>query len=89
MNVILWILAGGVAGWVGCSAFHLNAARGLVVSSIIGVIGAYFGGNFLAPIIHGTTGNPGDFSPIALLIAFVSAIGSLAIGDMMYEHFGL
>ena len=88
MNVMLWILAGGVVGWVGCSALHVNAARGLVVSAVIGVVGAYFGGQVLAPIFHGTTGNPGDFSSFALLIAFASAISCLMISDMMYERFG-
>lgn len=89
MNVILWMLAGGVVGWVGCSALHVNAARGLVVSAIIGVVGAFFGGQVLAPIFHGTTGNPGDFSSFALLIAFASAVGCASISDMVYERFGV
>lgn len=88
MNVILWILAGGIVGWVGCSALHVNASRGLVLSAIIGAVGAFFGGNVLAPIF-GMLAVRGDFSPFALLIAFTSAVVCLSISDMMYERLGV
>ena len=85
---MLWILAGGAVGWVGCSALHVNAARGVVLSTIIGGVAAFFGGNVLAPIL-GPPAVMGDFSPFALLIAFTSAVASLSISDMMYERFGV
>jgi uncharacterized membrane protein YeaQ/YmgE (transglycosylase-associated protein family) len=89
MNVVLWLIAGGAVGWVACSTLHVNASRGLVVSAIIGVVGAFFGGHVLAPIFHGATVNPGDFSPFALLMAAASAIACVVVSDMMYEHFGV
>ncbi len=89
MNVVLWLIAGGAVGWVACSALHVNASRGLVVSAIIGVVGAFFGGHVLAPIFHSATVNPGDFSPFALLTAAASAIACVVVSDMMYEHFGV
>lgn len=88
MNVVLWILAGGLVGWVGCSALHVNAARGLVVAAIIGIVGAFFGGHVLAPIFNGAVVEPGAFSPFALLIACATAIGCTVISDMMYDRFG-
>ena len=87
MNVMIWILAGGVAGWVGCTALHMNAARGLVLSAVIGAAGAFFGGNILAPMF-GAHSVPSDFSPFALLIAFTTAVAFLSISDMVYERFG-
>ena len=88
MNVMIWMVAGGIVGWVACTALHLNAARGLVVSAIIGIAGAFFGGHVLAPIFGAAVGETGAFSPFALLVAAASAIACLTISDMMYERFG-
>jgi len=88
MNVVLWILAGGIVGWVGCAALHVNAGRGLIVSVIIGMVGAFFGGHMVAPIFNSASAVPGDFSPFALLVAAASAIGCMVVSDMMYEQFG-
>jgi uncharacterized membrane protein YeaQ/YmgE (transglycosylase-associated protein family) len=88
MNVFLWILAGGLAGWIACTALRLNVSRGLVISAIIGGAGAFFGGHVLAPIFGAHAGEAGAFSPFALLVAVASAIGCLSLSDMMYERFG-
>ena len=45
MNVIMWFVAAGAAGWVACSLADLNAARGLVASGLIGTVGIVFGGD--------------------------------------------
>jgi len=87
MNVVLWIVAGGVVGWLACTALHLNVSRGLVVSAVIGIVGAFFGGHVLAPIFGAQVGEAGAFSPFALLVAAATAIGCLTISDMMYERF--
>ena len=87
MNVVMWLLTGAAVGWVACSALHLNVARGLVVSAVIGVLGAYFGGHMLAPAVGGSLDEAGGFNPLALLMAAVSAIACLKVADMVYERF--
>jgi uncharacterized membrane protein YeaQ/YmgE (transglycosylase-associated protein family) len=88
MNLVLWLLAGAVVGWIACSAMNMNTHRGLVVSAIIGVAGGFFGGHVLAPMV-GTLEEAGGFNPIALLMAIVVAIACVTISDMMYERFGM
>ena len=87
MNVIVWLLAGAAVGWVACSALNLNAGRGLVVSALIGVVGAFFGGHVLAQAFGGEANAAGGFSPFALLVASVSALATLKIADVVYERF--
>jgi hypothetical protein len=41
MNLMLWLVAGGFAGWVGFRFIGANAGRGLLMSMVIGVCGAY------------------------------------------------
>ena len=88
MNIALWILAGGLVGWLAVAQLHLNASRGLVISAMIGAAGAFFGGQVLAPMISGAAVSPGGFSALALLIASASAIACLSLTDMVYERFG-
>jgi uncharacterized membrane protein YeaQ/YmgE (transglycosylase-associated protein family) len=86
MNVLIWLLGGAVAGWITCSVLQLDVARGLTVSTIIGIVGAFFGGNALAPA-PALTGFPGAsvLSPFAVLVASVSAIACLKIAGMLHK----
>lgn len=88
MNVMIWMVAGGIVGWLACTRLRLNVARGLVVSAVIGVGGAFFGGHVLAPLFGASVPEAGAFSPFALLVAAATAIGCLTISDMMYKRFG-
>ena len=87
MNVALWIVAGGVLGWLGHAYLNKNAARGLIVAAVIGAVGAFFGGHVLAPIF-GSVGSAGEFMPFALVVACASAIACLVVSDMVYDRFG-
>jgi uncharacterized membrane protein YeaQ/YmgE (transglycosylase-associated protein family) len=87
MNILIWLLAGGAVGWIACSVLNLNAARGLMVSAIIGVLAAFVGGYLLAPAFGVGVDETGGFSAFALLVASASAIAALTIADMLYERF--
>lgn len=88
MNIVMWILAGGVIGWRAYAALGANAERGLLVSIIIGTVGGFLGGNELAPMIGGAAPSPGDFSLFALFVAAVSAAGFLTISDIIHKRYG-
>jgi uncharacterized membrane protein YeaQ/YmgE (transglycosylase-associated protein family) len=88
-NIILWAIAGGVAGWIGYSFMDLNAKRGLPISIMIGMVGGFFGGKLVAPMIGaGNAVSPGDFSPFPLFIALASAAAILIISSMIHKRFG-
>lgn len=89
MNIAMWILAGGIMGWIGYAALNANAERGLVVSIIIGMVGGFLGGNVLAPMFGAAAASPGDFSPFALFVAAASAAGCLAISNMIHNRYGV
>ena len=89
MNVVLWIVAGGLVGFTAFAALNLNLSRGLILSIAIGMVAALFGGHMLAPVFGASVGEAGDFSPFALLVAVASALGLLSITDMMSKRFGV
>ena len=87
-NVILWVVAGGAAGWIGYSFMKLNEKRGVVLSIVIGMFGGFLGGKLVAPMIGaGGTVQPDDFSPFPLFVALASAAVILIISSMIHKRF--
>jgi uncharacterized membrane protein YeaQ/YmgE (transglycosylase-associated protein family) len=70
---------------------HLRANKelGLVISVIIGVVGGFFGGNVLAPMLGAATDTPNDFSLFSLAIALASAAACLAVGNVLSQRYGV
>jgi uncharacterized membrane protein YeaQ/YmgE (transglycosylase-associated protein family) len=89
MNVVLWVLAGGLAGWVGFKYIGANENRGMVISVIIGMVGGFAGGNVLAPLLGETAPMPDAISLFALIMALASAAVCLTIGDMISKRFDI
>jgi uncharacterized membrane protein YeaQ/YmgE (transglycosylase-associated protein family) len=89
MNVAMWVLAGGVLGWI-CFA-HLNAIkeRGMVIAVIIGALGGLLGGNVLAPMLGAVTDTPNDFNLFSLIIAMTSAAACVAISSLVSDRIGV
>lgn len=89
MNIAMWIVAGGVLGWMGFAYLKVNEQRGSVISIIIGMVGGFFGGNVLAPMFGAITDAPNAFSLFSLSIAVASATACLAISNLLSRRFGV
>ena len=87
MNIAMWVLAGGVLGWIGFAYMRVNEERGMIISVIIGMVGGFFGGNVLAPMLGAATETPNDFSMYSLVIAMASAAACLSIGNLVSKRF--
>lgn len=89
MNIVMWLLAGGILGWVGYSFLGFNEQRGMVVSIIIGTVGGLFGGKLIAPMFTAVAAVPADFSSSALVFAAAAAAAFLAVGNLVYHRWGV
>ncbi|HVC10262.1 MAG TPA: hypothetical protein VNE59_01375 [Burkholderiales bacterium] len=89
MNIIMWMLTGGVAGWVGFALLGYNEQRGMVVSIIIGLAGGIIGGKVIAPMFTAAAAVPGNFSLSALLFAAAIATAFLVVGNLVYKRWGV
>jgi len=89
MNIAMWVLAGGVLGWIGFAFLNGNKERGMVISVIIGVLGGFFGGNVLAPMLGAVTDTPNDFSLFSMAIAMTSAAACLTVGNLVSTRYGV
>ena len=88
MNIAIWILAGGILGWIGYAFMGYNAERAKVVPILIGAVGGFFGGKVIAPMFTAAA-VPVRFSMVALLFAAALAVAFLAAGDFVYNRWGV
>jgi uncharacterized membrane protein YeaQ/YmgE (transglycosylase-associated protein family) len=89
VNTIVWIVAGLALAWLAFAYLHFNRERGLVIASIIGAGGAYFGGSVLAPLLGHPAPAVGDFMPFPLVVAAATAVALLYLGEYLYERYGV
>ena len=89
MNIVMWIVAGGILGWVGFAFVGFNEDRGMVVSVIIGSVGGLFGGKLIAPMFTAAATIPDAFSLSAVFFAAAVAAAFLAVGDLVDKRWGV
>ena len=79
MNLILWLIAGAVIGYIASRLMGTNSQQGLLLDIVVGVVGAFLAGWFLTPVFGVGTINQNDFSLPALLVSLLGAVILLAI----------
>ena len=83
MNIIIWLVVGGLIGWVASMLMKTDAQQGVVLNVVVGVIGALLGGWFLSPMFGAGTINNNDFSLSSLGVSLLGAIILLAIVNLV------
>ncbi len=82
INFIVWIIVGGIIGWLASIVMRTNAQQGTLLNIVVGVIGAFLAGLVLSPLFGVGTINQGDFSAPSLVISLAGAIILLAIVNL-------
>ncbi|HUR41477.1 MAG TPA: GlsB/YeaQ/YmgE family stress response membrane protein [Verrucomicrobiae bacterium] len=82
MNIIIWLVVGGLIGWVASIIMKTNAQQGMLLNVVVGVIGAFLGGYLIAPLLGSGTINQGDFSVVSLITSLIGAVILLAIVNL-------
>ncbi|HJV71320.1 GlsB/YeaQ/YmgE family stress response membrane protein [Ideonella sp.] len=83
MNLIVWLVIGGLVGWIASLIMRTDAQQGILLNVIVGVVGALLGGWFISPMVGVPTINQGVFSAGALLVSLVGAIILLAVVNLI------
>jgi len=77
MQVIIWLIAGGVVGWL--AGLLMKRRDGVLLDTVIGIVGALLGGWFIAPLVGANTIDQGSFTLSSLLVSLAGAVLLLAI----------
>ena len=89
MTFLMWIIVGGILGWLASIVMKTNDKQGIFLNIIVGIVGAFLGGLVLAPLFNTGTINQGDFSIGSLLVSFLGAIILLAIVNFFRRRRGV
>lgn len=83
MNFIIWIVIGGVLGWLASMVMKTDAQQGIFLNIVVGIVGAFLGGWLLAPLFGTGTINNDNFSLSSLLVSFLGAVILLGIVNLL------
>ncbi|MEZ4678288.1 MAG: GlsB/YeaQ/YmgE family stress response membrane protein [Caldilineaceae bacterium] len=79
INFIVWIILGGLLGWIASMIMGTNAQQGTLMNIVVGIVGAFLAGWILTPLLGIATINQNNFSIPALGISLLGAVILLAI----------
>ncbi len=79
VNFVVWLIVGGIIGWLASIVMRTNAQQGLVLNIVVGIVGAFIAGLLLTPYFGITTINQNNFSLPAMLVSLMGAIILLAV----------
>jgi uncharacterized membrane protein YeaQ/YmgE (transglycosylase-associated protein family) len=83
MNFIIWLIVGGIVGWVASLIMRTSGQQGLILNVLVGIIGAFVAGLVLTPLLGIATINQSDFSLPALIVSVVGAVILLAVVNLL------
>jgi uncharacterized membrane protein YeaQ/YmgE (transglycosylase-associated protein family) len=81
MNIIIWLVVGGVIGWAASAVMRTQDS--LLLNVVVGIVGAALGGWFLSPLVGVSTINQSNFSAASLVVSFLGAIVLLVIVNLV------
>jgi uncharacterized membrane protein YeaQ/YmgE (transglycosylase-associated protein family) len=72
INILVWLIIGGLAGWLASVVMKTNSQQGLFLDIVVGIVGGLIGGIVLdAP---GVGGAVTGLNIASLLTAFIGAV---------------
>ncbi len=63
MNILIWLVVGGVIGWIASLIVGTDAQQGVLLNVIVGIVGALIGGWLISPMVGVGTINDGCLQP--------------------------
>lgn len=79
MGIIVWLIIGGVVGWLASIIMRTDGQQGILLNIVVGIVGAVVGGLILG---RGNINNSG-LSVSTFLVSLLGAIVLLAIVNLI------
>lgn len=82
LNLIIWLIVGGIIGWIASRIMRRDAQQGIVLNVVVGIVGAMLSGWFISPLLGIGTINQNAFSLSAMIVSLIGAVILLAIVNL-------
>jgi len=79
MNIVIWLVLGGLVGWVASIIMRTDGQQGILLNVLVGVVGAAVAGWFVSPFLGVSTINQGSLSMASVLVSLLGAVILLAV----------
>lgn len=77
MGIIIWLIVGGVIGWLASLIMRTDAQQGILLNIVVGIVGAFIGGL----IFSGGSINQ-TITVTSFIVSLIGAIILLAIVNL-------
>ncbi len=75
MGIIVWLVMGGLVGWIASMIMGTNGQQGIFLNIVVGIVGALIGGWLIGPMLGAGSINDG----ITVMSFIVSLIGAVLL----------
>jgi uncharacterized membrane protein YeaQ/YmgE (transglycosylase-associated protein family) len=82
MNLLIWLVVGGVIGWIASMIMRTDAQQGMLLNIVVGIVGAMLGGWLISPLLGVGTINQSNFSIGSMVVSLVGAVILLAVVNL-------
>jgi uncharacterized membrane protein YeaQ/YmgE (transglycosylase-associated protein family) len=81
MGFLVWLIVGGIVGWLASLVMRTDAQQGILMNIVIGIVGAFIGGWIISPLVGVGTINDG-ISIGSVIVSLIGAVILLAIVNL-------
>ena len=79
MGLIIWLIIGGVIGWIASMIMRTDGQQGILLNIVVGIVGAFVGGL----IFSGGSINNQPLTLYSFLVSLLGAVILLAIVNLI------
>lgn len=76
-NMLLWVISGGLAGWLATIIMGNEGSLGVLGNIVVGIVGAFLGGFIMDKLGHG--GAPGAERPTSIASFATAVLGAVVL----------
>lgn len=83
MNLIIWLVVGGIIGWLASLLMKTDAQQVVLLNVVVGIVGSFLGGLLVGPLVGASSINGGNFSLPGLIVSLLGAVLLLALVNLL------
>lgn len=73
MDFVIWLVMGGLVGWLASIIMGTNGRQSIALKMVIGIVSAVIGGVVVGPLLDTGSINEG-FSVMSLIVSLIGAV---------------
>ena len=79
MGILIWLVVGGLVGWLASVIMKTDGSQGIVLNVVVGIVGALIAGYFISPLVGVSTINQNALNLGSILVSLVGAVILIAV----------